>query len=53
MKWIDVLEEARLPEGGREVVEVNGKNVLLVRHQGQVYAVAACCLFSSRRRHTR
>lgn len=43
MQWINVLEETRLPEGGRKVVRVEGESILLVRHQGQVYAVAARC----------
>ncbi len=43
MKWIDVLDENRLGEGAREIVHVDGRPVLLVRHQGQVYAVAARC----------
>jgi nitrite reductase/ring-hydroxylating ferredoxin subunit len=43
MKWTQVLEETRLPEGAREVVDVEGESVLLVRHQGQLYAVAARC----------
>lgn len=43
MQWINVLEETRLPEGGREVVRVEGESIPLVRHQGQVYAVVARC----------
>lgn len=41
--WVDVLGEAALPEGAREVVDVEGESVLLVRHQGEVFAVAARC----------
>jgi nitrite reductase/ring-hydroxylating ferredoxin subunit len=43
MAWIDVLDESRLPEGAREVVEVNGAPVLLIRHGGEIFAVAARC----------
>lgn len=43
MRWIDAIEENRLPEGGREVVEVDGIPVLLIRHRGEVFAVAARC----------
>lgn len=43
MKWLDILDESRLPEGAREVVEVEGASILLIRHQGQIYAVAARC----------
>ncbi|MCS7282762.1 MAG: Rieske (2Fe-2S) protein [Anaerolineae bacterium] len=41
--WIDVLDEGRLPEGGREVVEVKGVPVLLIRHGGEIFAVGARC----------
>ncbi len=43
MKWIDVAEDARLKEGEREVVEVEGKSILLIRHRGEVYAIGARC----------
>jgi nitrite reductase/ring-hydroxylating ferredoxin subunit len=43
MAWIDVLDESRLPEGAREVVEVSGAPVLLIRHGGEIFAVAARC----------
>ncbi|MGC8874769.1 MAG: Rieske (2Fe-2S) protein [Chloroflexia bacterium] len=43
MIWIDVLEENRLPEGAREVVEVRGTQVLLLRHKGEIFAVGARC----------
>ncbi len=41
--WVYVLDEHRLPEGGREVVEVNGLLILLIRHKGEVFAVGARC----------
>ena len=31
------------PGGGREIVQSEGESILLIRHQGQVYAVAARC----------
>lgn len=43
MKWVNVLDASRLPEGAREVVNAEGIPVLLIRHQGEVYAVAARC----------
>ncbi len=43
MKWIEVLDENRLPEGAREVVEVDGVPVLLIRHRGEIFATAAHC----------
>ena len=43
MRWLDVLEESRLPEGAREVVPADGQDILLIHHQGQIYALAARC----------
>jgi nitrite reductase/ring-hydroxylating ferredoxin subunit len=43
MKWTEVLEEIRLSEEAREVVEVEGESLLLIRHRGEVYAVAVGC----------
>lgn len=41
--WLDLLAAAELPEGARRVVRAGGQEVLLLRHGGQVYAVAARC----------
>lgn len=43
MKWIDAMEDAHLKEGAREVVQVEGKNILLLRHRGEVFALDAQC----------
>jgi len=43
MTWVNVLDENSLPEGAREVVEVDDTLVLLVRHRGEIFAVAARC----------
>lgn len=43
MNWIKTLAEEALPEGARRIVEVEDRPILLVRHGGQVYAVAGKC----------
>jgi nitrite reductase/ring-hydroxylating ferredoxin subunit len=43
MDWIKVLPQEELPDGRRRVVDVDGRPVLLVNHQGQIYAVANVC----------
>ncbi|MGQ9586276.1 MAG: Rieske (2Fe-2S) protein [Anaerolineae bacterium] len=41
--WLDLVSEAELPEGARRVVRIGSQEILLLRHRGQVYAVAARC----------
>lgn len=41
--WVDLVASAELPEGARRVVRAEGREVLLLRQGGQVYAVAARC----------
>jgi len=43
MSWVRVLDQVGLPEGAREMVNVAGRNVLLIRHRGSVYAIQANC----------
>ena len=43
MNWIEVLPEAELPEGARQVVEVEGHRIFLLHHQGEVYAMLSRC----------
>jgi len=43
MDWIRVLTQDELPEGSRQVVNVTGRDVLLVNHKGQIYAVDNRC----------
>lgn len=43
MDWIAVLREDELPDGERRVVEVHGRPILVLHHQGQVYAVDNVC----------
>jgi nitrite reductase/ring-hydroxylating ferredoxin subunit len=43
MNWTQVLAEARLPEGAQEVVSVGTKAILLIRKDGEVFAVDNAC----------
>jgi nitrite reductase/ring-hydroxylating ferredoxin subunit len=43
MTWIYVMEEAALPEGGMAPVYPCGKNVVIARVGGSIYAVAGKC----------
>ncbi|ACK65371.1 Rieske (2Fe-2S) domain protein [Rippkaea orientalis PCC 8801] len=43
MSWTKVLAADQLPTGKREVVKVGERNILLLNHEGQIYAVARRC----------
>jgi nitrite reductase/ring-hydroxylating ferredoxin subunit len=43
MAWINLLQADELPEGERRVVEAAATTLLLIRHQGRLYAVASRC----------
>jgi nitrite reductase/ring-hydroxylating ferredoxin subunit len=43
MDWIKVLPQNDLPEGQRRVVQARGRLILLLHHQGQIYAVDNVC----------
>ncbi|MGB5897092.1 MAG: Rieske 2Fe-2S domain-containing protein, partial [Geitlerinemataceae cyanobacterium] len=43
MTWTEVLAQDALPEGSREVVKVQDRPILLIHHQGQLYAVSNTC----------
>lgn len=43
MQWINVLSQSELPADARKVVEVEGRKVLLVNHQGNIYAMDNAC----------
>ena len=43
MNWVSVLREEDLPEGERRLVEVGNHSVLVLRHEGRIYAVASAC----------
>ena len=43
MTWTKVLDADKLPEGRREVVELDRKQILLIRHKGELFAVNNKC----------
>ena len=43
MAWIELFDESALPDGELRLVEVAGRKVLVIRHQGQLYAVNNRC----------
>ena len=43
MDWVNVLSQSELPEGERRVVRVTERDVMLVNHQGHIYAVDNVC----------
>lgn len=43
MDWIAIVREDELPVGERRVVEVRGRSILVLNHQGQVYAMDNVC----------
>lgn len=43
MSWVKALPLSELPEGERVVIRVENKEVLLLHHDGQIYAVQPKC----------
>lgn len=43
MNWTQVLPEADLPDGARSVVDVGGREVLLINRAGEIHAVGNRC----------
>ncbi|MBD2165730.1 Rieske (2Fe-2S) protein [Calothrix membranacea FACHB-236] len=43
MNWINVLPENELPPNDRKVVKVEQRNILLVHHNNQIYALENSC----------
>ena len=43
MSWIKVLAVDSLPVGSRQVVKTENQNLLLLNHQGQLYALKNSC----------
>lgn len=43
MGWTSVLAESELPTGSRQVVTVDGKAILMLNHEGTIYAVDNTC----------
>ncbi|MCX7594567.1 MAG: Rieske (2Fe-2S) protein [Fischerella sp.] len=43
MSWTQVLSADALSPGARQVVKVGNRSILLVNHEGQLYAVENAC----------
>ena len=43
MEWIETILEDELAEGERKTIKVDGYSVLLIRHEGQIYAIESAC----------
>ncbi|BAT51547.1 Rieske (2Fe-2S) region [Nostoc sp. NIES-3756] len=43
MNWIKVIAQDELPENGRKVVKVEQRNILLLNHNNQVFAIENSC----------
>ena len=43
MEWLRAISESELGEGDRQAVTVGGHSVLLIREEGQIYAIAPVC----------
>ena len=43
MEWIKVLDAEALPAGQRQEVQVQGHKILLLEHEGEIYAMLARC----------
>ena len=43
MNWFAAIPEDELAEGARHVVKVGGQSILLIRHDGQIHAIASAC----------
>lgn len=43
MNWVEALGTEELPEGERQVVEVQGHELLLLNHRGTIHAVSNVC----------
>lgn len=43
MEWVETIAEDELAEGERKVVRANGRSILMIREDGQIYAVGSAC----------
>jgi nitrite reductase/ring-hydroxylating ferredoxin subunit len=43
MNWVKALPQDELPEGKRRVVKIGERSILLIHHEGQVYAMGSAC----------
>ena len=43
MNWVQALAQDELPEGERRVVRIEERSILLIHHQGRLYALDSAC----------
>ena len=43
MNWVKILSEAELPEGTRQVVQMQDHSILLIHENGAIYAMVSAC----------
>ena len=43
MGWTKVLAESDLAEGGRQVVKVDDRKIVVLKHEGKIHAVDNAC----------
>ena len=43
MSWTKVIAETAIPSGTRKIVEVNQRKILLLNHEGKLYALSNAC----------
>ncbi|MGD8243619.1 MAG: Rieske (2Fe-2S) protein [Anaerolineae bacterium] len=43
MRWIEVLSNDGLPPGTRRVLDVAGREVLLINREGEIHAIGSRC----------
>lgn len=43
MEWFRTIPEEELGEGERQVFQVGEHSILLIRHDGEVYAIGSAC----------
>lgn len=41
--WIDACAVTELPEGERKIIDHEEKHMMLVNHQGEIYAIESMC----------
>jgi len=43
MNWIEAIPESALAEGDKKVVRLGEQSILLIRHQGRIFATEPAC----------
>ena len=43
MGWTKILAESDLPDGSRQVVKVDGRKIVVLKHEGKIHAVDNAC----------